>query len=578
MENRTYIVMLFCLSISAMFCGCTESEYGKGKSEPMSFSADICSLTQTRAAVDTAKNSGTNLIVLAAEPAKGITESVSKMTRTSTADGSWPSGANISVQQGGTTKQYTVYSNGNITSSSPFFWANKDNVSVTSWYPYSASLPATWTVNSDQSTETNYGGSDLLYASNTFTYGEGSNNTLQYSHQTAKVVINVTRPGYASDPSNIASITIGTSDTPIDLSGAVGSDGAITATSSTTGYITPYSLTPTSNYSATYTALVIPQDMQNKQFIAIKVYNTTYYYKPATSTPLLAGHEYDYNITIPVEYYFSDGTWGLLADHATSTVHPIGVVFSKATSAHDRAMGWTHGYAMALTNASTNYTASTCIWGPDTEENVYTFTDTYGTYTYTSYGSEYYSTFTTNKDGYCETQVIKSNHTSTLQSSYPAFYYALNYSTYTAPSGSSGWYLPSIGQWYDIYTNLGGISTTPTYTKGQAWCRWYSGDNSGDTNNYSSLCANSINLYLTAISTYSSNKGYNYGTPDSFSNSGMSYGNNSGTYGGEYYWSSSECSSTTAGNISFSSNGNLDLYDDGKNNGYYFRVRPVIAF
>ena len=289
----------------------------------------------------------------------------------------------------------------------------------------------------------------------------------------------------------------------------------------------------------------------------------------------------------PGMYYFNDGTWGTLADRASATVYPIGVVYSGTTSANDKARGWTHGYALALTNAPTNATTKTCIWGPEVEENGKTFTDSYGTYTYSYYSGEYYADFTAKRDGYCETQTIKNNYT--LSSSYyPAFYYAINYGTsvesgttsYAAPSGSSGWFLPSIGQWNDIYANLGGITSTPT-TSAQGYCYWYNSSLSG-TSTYSYKCANNINAYLTAISTYCSNKGYSYGTPDSFSNNGMSYIGSDGkayTYGSEAYWSSSEYNSTNAGYANFDSSGKLylDTYYNRKD-GLYFRVRCSVAF
>jgi len=284
------------------------------------------------------------------------------------------------------------------------------------------------------------------------------------------------------------------------------------------------------------------------------------------------------------DYYFSDGSWGTLADRATATVYPIGVVFSNTTNNNDKTRGWTHGYAIALTNASTNTTTKTCIWGPAVEEDTKTFTDNYGTYTYSSYNNKYYAYFITKKDGYCETQVIKSNHTLS-SSSYPAFYYALNYGTsvesgttsYAAPSGSSGWFLPSVGQWYDMYENLGGITSAPEYSY-PGYCYWYDSNLSG-TSTYSYKCANSINAYLTAISTYSSNKGYSYGTPDPFSNNGMSYidsSNNTGSDEGELYWFSSEYGISYGGCASIDSYGRLYLSYYDKSG--YFRVRPCIAF
>jgi hypothetical protein len=547
-----------------MFCGCAEDASNGGKSEPMSFSSEICNRTQTRAAVDTSKHSGTNLIVHAAEPAKGITSNVSKMTRTSTSDGYWPNGANIAVQLGGTTKQYTVDSSGNITSSSPFYWANKNDISVTSWFPYSASLSSWALVNSDQSTETNYGNSDLLYSSGTLSY-DGSKK-LRYNHQTAKVVINIVKANGVTNASNISFVTIGTSGTPIDLSGTVGSTGTITASSTITGYITPYQTT-SSSYAATYSALIIPQDMNGKQFIAIKVAGgNIFYYIPSTSTSLSGGYVYTYDITIPNsttnvgDYYFNDGSWGTLAVHATSAVSPIGVIFSNSPNAIDKGYGWKHGYAMALTNAS----ASSLYW------STYTSTDeagdTFGNYTYADYTGDY-TTFIVNKDGYSETHAIR-NKTTYSQNTYPAFWYTLNYGTslesgttvYAAPAGSSGWFIPSVGQWWDILINLGGLPSTPTSGE-NAYCRWYSEDKTGDTNNYSLICATNINKYLTATSNKSKV------TPDFF------YNNNF-----ELYWCSSESSTNDPYDVAFLSSG-VNLNNSGygiKSNAY--SVRSAIAF
>ena len=586
--RHVYSVILLFTTLVILY-GCASDEYVNKSDVAVSFTAAISNRTETRATVDTTKNtnSGTNLVVSAGEKVNRINESVSAMTRTSTIDGSWSAG-NIAVEEGGTVKEYSVDSSGNITSSSPFYWTSESNVSVTSWYPYSASL-STWIVNSNQSTEAKYAASDLLYSSGTLTYG--SSNSLTYSHKTAKVVVNIAKANDISSASNISFVTIGTSGTPINLSGTVGTDGSLTASTTSTGYITPYQTT-SSTYAATYSALVIPQDMNGKQFIAIKVAGgNIFYYMPSTSTSLSGGYVYTYNVTVPStttsvgDYYFSDGSWGTLAVHANSTVYPIGVIFSNSPSTNDKTRGWTHGYALALTNASTNVTTKTCIWGPETEEGSKTFTDTYGTYTYSDYGNEYYTDFTNDKDGYCETQVIKNNHTLS-SSSYPALYYALSYGTsvesgttsYAAPSGSSGWYLPSIGQWYDIYENLGGITSVPTNSY-IGYCTWYDSSLSG-TSTYSYTCANNINAYLTAISTYSSNKGYSYGTPDLFSNNNMSYidsSNNTSSYVYEPYWSSSEPNSTNTGVANYVTNGHLYL-SYGTKDSYYLRVRGSVAF
>ncbi len=480
MRSIVYIVMLFCLSISAIFCGCAEDASNGGKNEPMSFSAEICNRTQTRAAVDTSKHSGTNLIVHTAEPAKGITLSVSKMTRTSTADGYWPSGANLAIQQGGTVKQYTVDGSGNITSSSPFYWANKNDVSVTSWFPYSASLPTTWTVNSNQSTESNYNGSDLLYSAGTLSY-DGSKE-LKYNHETAKVVINIVKANGLTSLSSIKSVTIGTSNSTIKLSGNVGGNGTITSTTTTTDFIAPYRQPLPSSESdvATYTALVIPQDMNGKQFIAVTVGSNTYFYKPTSSTILQGGYEFDYNVTIPVEYYFSDGTCGTLAENPSKT--PIAVIFSSGIegSAPYEA-GYTNGLAIALTDADG------------------------GNYSYWASSSGVLQSNYNYSNPSNALKDMSSGYVGGIKNSYGknssdyAFYYCGAGYTVSAPSSSSGWYLPSIGEIIAMYEGLGLLS----YNTSIASWNSYSMVSSSAYNEFQSYFTNAKTANATSTAPHS---------------------------------------------------------------------------
>ena len=283
----------------------------------------------------------------------------------------------------------------------------------------------------------------------------------------------------------------------------------------------------------------------------------------------------NYNDPDVGDYYFSDGSWGTLQDHGTAYVHPIGIVFSNTTSANDRAHGWTHGYAMALTNANTS-----CEWsgqkGGTRENNVDVLNDGKVNYTYKDYTS-----FRTDKDGYCETHAVANTRSSNLNLNtfYPAFWYALNYgtssesetTTYKAPGGSSGWYLPSVGQWLDIAVNLGNIYQAPTDSdaSGCQWCGGY--DMGGDGKDYTNICASNINLLLTNITTYASNNGYSYGTFDSFFNDPL---NN------ETYWSSSEYydnSGDQACCMNFYPDDLLYL-DVGEKYWGYLLVRSVIAF
>lgn len=241
------------------------------------------------------------------------------------------------------------------------------------------------------------------------------------------------------------------------------------------------------------------------------------------------------------QFLFSDGTWG---DYdANKTV--IGIIFATSTSSTDQEHNYTHGYAMALKNAGSS----------STKYQWYTSSD--GNPTGTSLQAA--DQIMGDKNGYTHTGKIQTT-------GYAAGIAATGYvatdkngNTVMTPTGTSGWYLPSIGQWYDICVNLGGMVTASgqSYTfSNTGWLRWSSEDDSCG-NNYSSLCASAINVYLDALST----NGYSV---DLFIDSN------------EYYWSSSECVSELAYVAFFNCRGNMYLSYADKTSTY--SVRPVIAF
>jgi len=141
----------------------------------------------------------------------------------------------------------------------------------------------------------------------------------------------------------------------------------------------------------------------------------------------------------------------------------IGVVFQtdpRRMSELEKSKGWTHGYVMALTNAS-----AACTWGTVGEDEK--------TESQTG-GINYFPNVTRNNtmyqdvDGYGKKMYIADNKlagvTDVKETSYAAFYYSEYYGTgdsqiYAAPGKesnlTSGWYLPTIGQWWDILENLG---------------------------------------------------------------------------------------------------------------------------
>ena len=255
-------------------------------------------------------------------------------------------------------------------------------------------------------------------------------------------------------------------------------------------------------------------------------------------------------VTPGTTYLYSDGTWGTTIPASTATRHVIAVAFSNTTSTADQARGWSHGYAIALTNAKAS--SAGVAWGTQgTKDQTTNYTTSSG--------------LILDKDGYTETQHIQTTKTPT-STVYPAFYYALNYgtnvagtTTYAAPtSGTSGWYLPSLGQCYDVCVNLGGMSTTLTTSSSQN-AQWTNG--SKDSAGYPYKCATAINAVLSTLK----NAGYNVDLFSDIIN---------GTT--ETYWTSSECSTAWGQKIALTSDGYVDLGYGAKTAA--FGVRPVIAF
>lgn len=203
-----------------------------------------------------------------------------------------------------------------------------------------------------------------------------------------------------------------------------------------------------------------------------------------------------------------------------------------------------HGLVMALANASEQ-----CRWGEyDRDEN------NTGTGPFQSNTSTLQKQYN-NIDGYGETHWILNtyrNNGTTLQDTYTAFYHASRYGTaeggtsqYAAPNTTTGWFIPSMGQWWDILSNLGGIDLTTYQGSGDSYAFIISGA--------AQTAIDNMNKYLGKI------EGTTMFSRDT------------------YFWSSSEYSSGGACDVGFYIYDSLDLYYGDK--GYsYSKVRCVFAF
>ena len=265
------------------------------------------------------------------------------VTRAGTADGEWTTTDRIAVQVSDEIKIYAPSNNGNkvtLTSDDPFYWQrNNETKTVSAWYCGNGStasgrintgeVPTSWSVQSDQNEGEGegYQQSDFLYAAPKDISFGSTDKSLTFTHQTARVVINIKKAEAATDADVISSVVIG-NENNLALSGGYtaptegNATGAWNISGGTMGTITPKDITAGdgSDILKTYAALVIPQNMSeqaNKKFIAVTLADqNTYYYTPEdTDADLKSGTQYTYNITVKYGYLEvvtvkTDGAWG----------------------------------------------------------------------------------------------------------------------------------------------------------------------------------------------------------------------------------------------------------------------------
>lgn len=244
------------------------------------------------------------------------------VTRAGTADGEWTTTDRIAVQVSDEIKIYAPSNNGNnvtLTSDDPFYWQrNNETKTVSAWYCGNGStasggintggVPTSWSVQSDQNEGEGYQQSDFLYAAPKDISFGSTDKSLAFTHQTARVVINIKKAEAATEADVISSVVIG-NEKNLALSGKYTAPTRVNVTTGTwdisggtMGTITPKDITASGSGDIlkTYAALVIPQNMSGEKFIAVTLNDgNTYYYTPqGTDADLKSGTQYTYNITV----------------------------------------------------------------------------------------------------------------------------------------------------------------------------------------------------------------------------------------------------------------------------------------
>ena len=413
-----------------------------------------------------------------------------------TVDGDWQGVTSLALKLGDAVKEYTVTASTDFKSATlsrendPHYWTSRDPITVSAWWPFDnadiTQMPAV-KVAEDQSKLADFQNSDFIAAENRKV--EFNNPTLEFNHRTARVAIEL-KPGTGFTSVAGAAVSL------VSLSADNGNPTAI----------------KTYNASGnTYEALTAPQTVAaGEQFIRVDLGGGTFYFSPQNDVVLEAGSCYTYtvkvnstgltledctigdwtdggdeNVGVTItydgtetepkigDYYYSDGTWsdgGLRKRYADGTMEwaepqpqpesgktVIAIVFhaghhendSSDYSATGIGSEKCHGYAVALQDATSSY----CMWG---DHGI-----AWGCFP-TDGSGDNYSTPDIDWSGYAWTQKIitaaggKEKLNATEQSGYPATYYAVvdyENNKAQAPANSSGWFLPSIGQMWNVYQN-----------------------------------------------------------------------------------------------------------------------------
>lgn len=137
------------------------------------------------------------------------------------------------------------------------------------------------------------------------------------------------------------------------------------------------------------------------------------------------------------DYVYSDGSFS--HEGPSNNKSCIGMVFSLKTTAAEKKKGWTHGQMVALKDAGD------CAWSDDEVD----FPSPHKNVVTQLWTNKMISEIRSDKDGYIYS-------TSRYTNNCPAFKAARNYNV-VIPFASSGWYIPSIGQWCDILENICGF-------------------------------------------------------------------------------------------------------------------------
>lgn len=433
------------------------------------------------------------------------------------------------------------------------------------YYPYTESMNnktsvdeivtafnTTVTAATDQSTYVKYTACDLMTATAESPIS-GTSLSFSFTHKMSLIEISLPVQKYK---------TTSNADAYEYSAPALGATFSLTPSGGVETTIKPYSIVkgvyryivPASTSGATVSGAFNTADGKTIEYLKdnlslsagnYKRLNVTYSGAPSTTTvrALATG-----------DFYYSDGS--ICPGDASNPPSEgcIGIIYSTdanriGTAAKNalatKGITTPHGLVMALTNASDD-----CRWGNESKDENSSGNTGEPFKANTDQLKKQYE----NVNGYAETHWIIDTYKSdgtVLKDTYTAFYHANRYGTtdsgtaqYAAPANTTGWFIPSMGQWWDILSGLGGVDLN-SYKE--------STDDHKEIDGEATTAVTNMNKYLQKI-----NGATQFSTDT-------------------YFVSSSEYTGGNACDVNFNSNGRLGLfhyykYSSGR------RVRCSFAF
>ena len=240
--------------------------------------------------------------------ATGLQAVATPASTRATVDGNWDGVTTVALSVGGIVKEYSVTTTDTEKKTAtlsrendPFWWTSRDPITVSAWCPFDnadiTQMPAV-KVAGDQSKLTDYQKSDFISAENQTV--QFDNPTLEFSHRTARVTINL-KPG--------------TGITSVD--GATVSLTSLSADNGNPTVIKTYNASRTS-----YEALTAPQTVAaGEPFIQVDLNGGTFYFRPQSDVELVANSRYIYTINVSEEGTAEDLGFSYNADTHTYSVY-----------------------------------------------------------------------------------------------------------------------------------------------------------------------------------------------------------------------------------------------------------------